>query len=109
MTTYKYDPDYAVPPGATLKEHMEYKGWTEEELARMLNWPVERLQRFWVGDHEIGTVDAVCIANATGTDYEISRIDAACILNATSIRSRFWLRLEKNYRDKLRKLAGKTK
>ncbi|TSA37360.1 MAG: addiction module antidote protein, HigA family [Verrucomicrobiaceae bacterium] len=40
---FRFEPDYAVPPGATLKESMESLGLTERELAERTGITVQTL------------------------------------------------------------------
>jgi addiction module HigA family antidote len=86
---FAYEPDYAVPPGETIREQMEHYGWTQQELAVRLKTTVQTLNRIFKGDQVI----SLDMAN---------RLEL--VLGASA---RFWNNLELNYREQLAKLEEK--
>jgi len=86
---FAYEPDYAVPPGETIREQMEHYGWTQQELAVRLETTVQTLNRIFKGDQVISLEMA-------------NRLEL--VLGAPA---RFWNNLELNYREQRSKLAEK--
>jgi len=79
---YKFEPDYAVPPGETLREIMEDLGMTQKEMAKGIGLTVQSLNRIFKGTQPI-------------TFESAGRLELA-----TGIPARFWNRLEAQYRDR---------
>jgi plasmid maintenance system antidote protein VapI/Zn-dependent peptidase ImmA (M78 family) len=88
---FAYEPDYAVPPGETVREQMEHYGWTQQELAVRLNTTPQTLNRIFKGE-QVGSLD---MAN---------RLEL--VLGAPA---KFWNNLELNYRERLAKLEEKRR
>lgn len=86
-----YEPDYAVPPGETVREQMEHYGWTQQELATRLDTSVQTIDRIFKGDQPI-TLE---------TSTKLERVLGA--------PARFWNNLELNYRERLTKLADQAR
>jgi len=86
---FAYEPDYAVPPGETIREQMEHYGWTQQELAVRLKTTVQTLNRIFKGDQVI----SLDMANRLELVFGAS--------------ARFWNTLELNYREQLAKLEEK--
>ena len=84
-----YEPDYAVPPGWSLRETIDHLGVTESELATRLGVSMERVEDILVG--------AACIDQGIATGLE----------RCTGVPARVWVRLETNYRRRLELLDGK--
>jgi HTH-type transcriptional regulator/antitoxin HigA len=80
---YEHNPDYATPPGATLKEIIEHLDITERELALRAVLPLN--------------VVSDLIAGAT----ELSPDIAAKLEAATSVPARIWSNLETQFRQRL--------
>lgn len=80
MSTYRFDPDYCVPPGTILKEWMEVRGASDEEAAFELNLSLAELEGLLVGDTPINA----------GLAMELSAW--------TLISERMWLGAEKRFR-----------
>jgi HTH-type transcriptional regulator / antitoxin HigA len=91
LRKYAFDPGYAVPPGATLKDTMESQGMTQRELAKRTSLTVQTLNRIFKGDQPITCETAAKLELVTG-------IEAA-----------FWNSLETHYRCQLAKLAEKER
>lgn len=83
MAKYGFNPDWAVPPGRTLKELCDHEasGTLESRISRHLG--VSDLFRFFVGEEPITEEVAVVFWSLTGVSMQ------------------FWLNAEKNYRDAL--------
>jgi len=86
-----YNPDYAVPPGETIREQMEHYGWSQQELATRLDTTVQTINRIFKGEQPISL--------ETATKLER-------VLEAPA---RFWNNLELNYRERLTKLADQAR
>jgi len=84
--TYKYESDYAVPPGETLKETIEMLGMTQQELAERTGLTVQTLNRIFNGEQPITYETANKLEYVTG--YPAS----------------FWNNLEAQYREQLVKV-----
>ena len=78
---YDFEPDYAVPPGETLKEVMESLGMTQRELAVRTVLTVQSLNRIFKGDQPI--------TYETANKLEL----------ATGVPARMWNNLEAQYRE----------
>ena len=50
---YDFTPDYAIPPGETLKETMESLEMTQKELAKRTGLTVQSLNRIFKGEQPI--------------------------------------------------------
>ena len=79
-------PDWASPPGDTIVDLMEEKGWTRIELARRLGFSARHLNQLING--------SVSITNDTALRLER-------VLGSTV---NFWLNREANYRERLARL-----
>ena len=85
---YQYNPDYAVPPGETIREVMESYGMAQNELAVRLETSVQTLNRIFKGEQPITYETANRLEMVTGTP------------------ANFWNKLESNYREQLAKSAN---
>ena len=68
------------PPGEFLREELEARGWTQQELATILGRPLQTVNQIINGRKEITPETAIELAEALGTSAEI------------------WLNLESAYR-----------
>jgi plasmid maintenance system antidote protein VapI len=89
---YKYNPDYAVAPGATLKDFICDAGLHLVTLEQAIAAFAER------SGLPVETVKALLTGQAEITP------DIADKLAVTGYSAKLWLALEKNYRDQLAKL-----
>ena len=80
MTEWMPDPDYAVPPGETLRECLEELHLTQTEFARRIGRPVQ------VVNEIIGAKKAITPETALQLE------------KALGISAGLWVRLEANYR-----------
>lgn len=87
---HTFAPDYAVAPGATIKETMEALGMTQRELADRTGLTVQTLNRIFKGAQPISYETANKLELVTGTP------------------AAFWNKLEAQYREQLTKLEEKA-
>ena len=81
-----FDPDYAIPPGETLKDLMESLEMSQKELSKRTGLTVQSLNRIMKGEQPI-------------------TYDTANILElVTNLPARMWNNLEANYREQLSKI-----
>jgi HTH-type transcriptional regulator/antitoxin HigA len=85
---YTFEPDYAVPPGETLKETIEFLGMTQKELSARTGLSVQSLNRILKGEQPIS--------------YETANI-LELVLN---VPASMWNKLEAQYREQLIKIDG---
>jgi len=83
---YGFDPDYAIPPGETLKELMESLEMSQKELSKRTGLTVQSLNRIIKGEQPI-TYD-------TANIFEL----------VTNVPAKMWNSLEANYREQLAKI-----
>ena len=88
---YEYKPDYAVPPGMTLRESIEEYGITQAELAKRLGRSNKSVNRVINGKEPLTPQLAL----------QLERILA--------IPASFWNSLETNYREMLNKIEEEQK
>ena len=88
---YKFEPDYAVAPGETLRETMESLAMSQKELAKRKELTVQTLNRIVKGEQPIS--------------YETAnRLEFA-----TNVPASIWNNLESNYREQLVKLKERDR
>jgi len=83
---YSYDPDYAIPPGITLKETMESLDMSQKELAVRTGLTVQSLNRIFKGEQPL-------------TYETANRLELA-----TGVPAGMWNNLEAQYREQLAKI-----
>ena len=83
---YGFEPDYAIPPGETLKEVMESLNMSQKELAIRTGVTVQTINRIFKGEQPI--------SYETSNKLEL----------ATGVPARMWNNLEAQYREQLAKL-----
>ena len=84
---YGFAPDYAVPPGKTLKEIMVSLGMSQRELAMRTGLTVQTLIRIFKGEQPISYETANRLELVTG------------------MPARYWNNLELQYQEQLARLA----
>jgi HTH-type transcriptional regulator / antitoxin HigA len=82
----KFNPDYAVPPGATLLETIEDLGMTQTELAQRMGRPLKTINEIINGKAEI----------TAETSIQLERV--------TGIPAAFWNNAEATYRERKARL-----
>lgn len=82
---YSFEPDYAIPPGETLKETVESIGMTQAELSKRTGLTVQSINRIYKGEQPI--------IYETANKLEL----------VTGVPARFWNNLEAKYREQLEK------
>ncbi len=87
--TYRYDPDYAVPPGWTLQETIDSLGIDQRELAKRAGWSPKHVNQIIKGVAPITHETAIRLERVTG------------------VPARMWNNLEANYREQLARIAEK--
>ena len=87
---YKFEPDYAIPPGETLREVMESLGMNKKELSKRSGLSEESINRIFQGNQAITKETANCLEQATG------------------VPASMWNNLEAQYRVQLVKIREKT-
>lgn len=86
---YEFTPDYAVVPGESLREEIEYLGMSQVEFAQRLDITVQSLNRILKGEQPI-TYD-------TARKLEL----------VTGISCEYWNNLEARYQEQLQLIALK--
>ncbi|NQT61648.1 MAG: HigA family addiction module antidote protein [Candidatus Marinimicrobia bacterium] len=86
---YKFEPDYAVAPGESLREVLEALHMSQKEFAERAEITVQSVSRIIMGDQPI-TYD-------TAIKLEL----------VTPYSSKFWMNLEADYRSQLLKIQKK--
>jgi HTH-type transcriptional regulator / antitoxin HigA len=81
-------PDWASPPGETITDILEERGWTQAQLAERLGSTEEQVQQLINGEIVISEETARKLAEILGSTVN------------------FWLKLEAIYRTQLTKTAG---
>ncbi|MCB5251388.1 MAG: HigA family addiction module antitoxin [Candidatus Cloacimonadaceae bacterium] len=81
--TYEFKPDYAVIPGESLLEAIQYLGITQKEFAQRIDLTEQSLNRILKGVQPITYETAIKLEQVTGTSCE------------------FWTNLEVNYQKQL--------
>lgn len=85
-STHPFDPDYVIPPGATLLETIEELGLTQKALAERMGRPIKTINEIVKGIAAITAETALQLERVTGVPAE------------------FWTRAEANYRERLARL-----
>jgi addiction module HigA family antidote len=80
--SYRYEPDYAVPPGETLREVLDSLGMKQRELADRTGLTVQTISRIAQGEQTISF--------DTANRFEL----------ATGVPARLWNNLEALYRER---------
>jgi transcriptional regulator with XRE-family HTH domain len=83
---YTFEPNYAVPPGETLKETIEFLGMTQKELSTRTGLSVQSLKRTLKGEQPLS--------------YETANI----LELALNVPASMWNNLEAQYREQLAKI-----
>jgi HTH-type transcriptional regulator / antitoxin HigA len=89
LKQYTFKPDYAVPPGETLKETMEFLRMSQREMAIRTGLTVQTLNRIFTGEQSI--------SYETANKLEL----------VTGVKARFWNSLEAQYREDIARLSEK--
>ena len=87
MTRFPFKPDYAVPPGQTLRETIETLGVGQRELADRAGLSTKHVNQIIKGIAPITHETAIKLERVTG------------------VPARMWNNLEANYREQLARLA----
>ena len=79
----KFKPDWISPPGDTIRELLEEKNVSKDNLSKLLNLPIEKIEKLLDGELEIDFYLAYDLYKVFGPSMN------------------FWLKREKNYRNSL--------
>lgn len=90
-TRYPFEPDYAVPPGATLQETIDTLGMDQKELAIRTGLTPKTINLIVKGHAPITSDTAVLLERVTG------------------LPARMWNNLESNYREQLAKIDDRQR
>jgi len=85
---YPYEPDYAVPPGATLRETIEAHGIDQKEFARRTRFTEKHVNQVIKGKAPISADAAIRFERVTG------------------VPAQFWNNLESQYQEQMARLAA---
>lgn len=88
MTDNSFEPPWISPPGATIEDILEDKGWTKREFARRTGYTEKHISQLTSGD-------------ASLTEEAALRLEK--VLGGTA---RFWLAREAQYREALARVAA---
>ncbi|MCI5220577.1 MAG: helix-turn-helix domain-containing protein, partial [Candidatus Electrothrix sp. LOE2] len=88
---YAFKPDYAVPPGETLRETIEFLGMTQKDLSARTGLSVQSLNRILKGEQPI--------TYETANSLEL-------VLN---VPASMWNNLEAQYREQLAKVYERNR
>ncbi len=88
---YAYDPDYAVPPGATLEETLDALGLTQKGLSDRTGLTTKTINEIIKGKAPITAETALMFEKVLGAP------------------ARFWNSLERNYREDIARSAESEK
>ena len=88
---YRFEPDYAVPPGETLNETLDSLGMTQRDLALRTGMSTKTINEIVKGKAPI----------MPGTSVVLERV--------TGVPSKMWNSLETNYREQLAKIADQQR
>ncbi|MBW1700544.1 MAG: helix-turn-helix domain-containing protein [Deltaproteobacteria bacterium] len=86
LKRYGFEPDYAIPPGETLREVMKSLGMSQKELAERTDLTVQSLNRIFKGTQPI-------------TYETANRLELA-----TGVLAAMWNNLEAQYREQLARM-----
>lgn len=88
---YPYEPDYAVPPGESLKETIEALGMKQRDLAARTGMATKTINQIIKGKAPITPDTAILFERVTG------------------VPARMWNNLESNYREQLAKISDRQR
>ena len=87
----KYNSKYiAIPPGMTIQEQLEYKNMSIQDFATL------------------SKIDEKNIIKLINGECELTEDIALRLEEILGVQARFWLNLEKQYREKLRKIEKRS-
>lgn len=90
IKTSSFQPNYAVPPGETLRETLSFSGMTQAELAGRAGRPKKTINEIISGKAAITAETALQFERVLG------------------VPASFWNNLERNYQETLARLRGKS-
>lgn len=90
-TTHRYEPDYAVPPGATLAETLTAIGLSQADMARRSGLSPKHVSQLISGEASLSAETALRLERVTG------------------VPDRMWSALEAQYRTQLKRQEERAK
>jgi len=88
---YEFQPDYAVPPGATLQETIDALGMTQRDLALRTGLAAKTINEIVNGKAPITPETSILLERVTG------------------VPARMWNSLEANYREQLARIGDRQR
>lgn len=70
-TTYRYEPEHVLPPGATLQEVLDEKGMSQSDLARRTGLSAKHVNQIARGNAAVTAETAILIERATGVPAHV--------------------------------------
>jgi addiction module HigA family antidote len=64
-------PALVVPPGQSIQEELDARGWTRRQLAEKMGRPVQMVNQIITGRRRITAETALALADALGTSAEM--------------------------------------
>lgn len=90
-TTRSFNPDYAFPPGETLRETLDTMGMTQAELARRTGRPIKTINEIVKGKAAITADTALQLEHVLG------------------VPASFWNNLESQYRENMARISERNR
>jgi addiction module HigA family antidote len=91
MTEDSFQPNYAIPPGATLRDELRARHMTQSQLAQRMGRPKKTISEIVNGKAEITAETALQLETVLG------------------VPARFWLALEANYQEDLARIRDRAR
>jgi len=86
-TATKFESNWISPPGETIADFLEERGWSQNELSQRIGYSRKHINKIIGGEASIGEELALKLENVTGAS------------------AHFWLERESNYREALARRA----
>jgi HTH-type transcriptional regulator/antitoxin HigA len=71
MARRQFKPAEVFPPGEYLRDELEARGWTQRDLAKVIDRPLQAVNEIITGKKRITAKTAKAIAMALGTSPEL--------------------------------------
>lgn len=71
MARHQFKPAELFPPGEYVRDELEARGWTQRDLAKVINRPLQAVNEIIRGKKRITAETAKAIALAFGTSPEL--------------------------------------
>lgn len=87
----EFNPDWASPPGDSIADVINERGWTQDQAANQLGVSKKQLNRLIRAEVELNNEMAIRLAKVLGSTEQ------------------FWLRREAQYRQQLARLSAEDR